>query len=116
MPNKVYTGTWDVIFHNQAEIAAQGPVVENPGYKTLVVSVRRDAGTSTVKFWAGLDSADPASLIALPGTPVSTTTTQAVSTTGTGELWRFDVSSLKYISMELDAASGAKVDVKGRFS
>jgi hypothetical protein len=37
-----------------------------------------------------------------------------VSTTGTGEVWQFDVTGLEEVIMDLTAVSGGNVSVKGR--
>jgi hypothetical protein len=108
----------DVVFHSQRAAAAQGLVFENNGYNWLVVEISRDTGTSTVKFWGSQTTKVLDSMRALAGKPIhDTTQALAVSTTGTGELWFFDVRGVRYINFEVDAVSGgAKVDVKGRFT
>jgi hypothetical protein len=108
----------DHTFHDEAGEAAQGSVFENPGFSSMLIEVTRigEGSSSTVKFWGSMTTATLASMIAIPGTKPGATDTVAVSTTGTNELWRFDIRGMKYISMELNAIAGegATVSVIGR--
>jgi hypothetical protein len=108
----------DFTFHTEAEAAAQGAVFENPGFSYLLIEVTRTGAnsSSTVKFWGSLTTKTLANMIAIPGTKPGATDTVAVSTTGTGELWRIDIRGMRYVSIELNAITGedANVSVVGR--
>jgi hypothetical protein len=100
----------DVTFHDAATVAADGTAFTVAGYKTLTVEITRSAGTSTVAFIGeGPSGAD----IALIGVNLSTFAT-GTSTTGTGELWQFDITGLTKVFMDLQAVSGGNVTVKGK--
>lgn len=102
--------TEDVTFHDAATAAADGTAFTVEGYKTLTVEITRTAGTSTVAFMAeGPSGAD----IPLMGVNLSTLAT-AISTTGTGELWQFDITGLTKVFMDLTAVATGPVTVKGK--
>lgn len=100
----------DITFHEAATVAADGAAFTVGGYKTLTVEVTRTAGTSTVAFMAeGPSGAD----IPLMGVNLSTLAS-AISTTGTGELWQFDITGLSKVFMDLTAVATGPVTVKGK--
>lgn len=102
--------TEDITFQDAATAAADGTAFTVEGYKTLTVEITRTAGTSTVAFIGeGASGAD----IALMGINLSTFAT-ATSTTGTGELWQFDITGLTKVFMDLTAVATGSVTVKGK--
>jgi hypothetical protein len=108
----------DHVFHTASTEAAQGALFENPGFSSMLIEITRVGvgSSSTVKFWGSMTTPTLANMIAIPGTKPGATDTIAVSTTGTGELWRFDIRGMRYVSMELDAIAGtnATVSIVGR--
>ena len=102
--------TEDVTFHDAATVAADGTAFTVLGYKTLTVEITRTAGTSTIAF---IGEGPSGANIALMGVNLSTLAT-ATSTTGTGEIWQFDVTGLTSVFMDLQAVAGGNVSVKGK--
>jgi hypothetical protein len=107
---QTYHGVTAVTFHDGATVAADGTAFTVGYHKTLVVEITRTAGSSTVAFMGeGPSGAD----IALMGVNLTTLGT-AISTTGTGELWQFDITGLTKVFMGLTAVVTGPVTVKGR--
>jgi hypothetical protein len=100
----------DVTFHSAATQAANGTAVLVGGYKTLTVEIYGTSATRTVTFYGRSASG---TIRAISGIKLSDLTLTA-STTGTAELWQFDVTGLEYVLMDLTAVNGGNVTVKGR--
>lgn len=101
----------DVVFHDAAVVAADGASLVVGGKKTLVVEILRTATSGTIAFMAeGPSGAD----IPLIGVNLSTLA-MATSTTGTGELWQFDITGLTKVFMDITAmvAGDGSITVKG---
>jgi len=104
--------TQDITFQDAAVVAADGTVFTVAGYKTLTVSILRTATSGTIAFTGrGGNGAD----IPLMGVNLTTLTT-AISTTGTGELWQFDITGLTSVFMDITVmvAGAGSITVKGR--
>jgi ribosomal 30S subunit maturation factor RimM len=102
--------TEDVTFHDAAVVAADGTVYTVGNKKTLTVEIDGTSASRTVAF-IGRGPADvDRAIMGLNLTSMAT----AVSTTGTGELWQFDITGLSAVFMDLQAVSGGNVTVKGR--
>jgi len=102
--------TADVIFHTAATTAADGTILTVGNYKTLTVEIYGTSSSRTVAFIGrGAGAADRA----LMGINLSDFST-ATSTTGTGEIWQFDITGLTSVFMDLQAVSGGNVSVTGR--
>jgi hypothetical protein len=106
----VDSGYTNVVFHDAVTVAGNGASFEVGSYKTLTVEIYGTSTTRTVTFYGKGPSG---TLIALMGIKVSDLST-GVSTTGTGEVWQFDVTGLEEVIMDLTAVSGGNVSVKGR--
>jgi hypothetical protein len=100
----------NVIFHSAATEAADGAIFEVDDNKTLTIEIYGTSASRTVAFMGrGTAGADRA----LMGVNLSSLST-AISTTGTGEIWQFDVTGLTSVLMKLTAVAGGNVSVKGR--
>jgi len=104
------SNTTDVVFHDAATVPANGTVFTVGGYKTLTVEIYGTSTSRTIEFKArgpaGVDRA-------LMGVRLSDLAT-AISTTGTGEIWQFDITGLTSVFMNLSAVAGGNVSVKGK--
>jgi hypothetical protein len=100
----------DITFHDAAVAAADGAVLTVGGCKALTVEIY---GTSTSRTVAFIGRGPAGADRAIMGVRLSDLST-ATSTTGTGELWQFDVTGLMSVLMDLQAVSGGNVSVKGR--
>lgn len=102
----------DVTFHNAATVAGNGTPFDVDEWKTLTVEISGTSTGRTVTFYAKGASG---TLRPLAGTKISAAPlTVAVSTTGTGELWQFDITGLNSVIMDLTAITDNNVSVKGR--
>ena len=97
-------------FHDAATVAADGTALTVGTGKTLAIEISGTSTGRTVQFF-GLSESD--TKIAIMGIKLATLTS-AVSTTGTGELWQFDVTGLKSVIIRLEAITDNNVTVKGR--
>jgi hypothetical protein len=83
-------------------------------YKTLTVEIfgSEDNTARTVTFYGkGLSGAlRPIAGIKVSAAPMTT----ALNSTGTGELWQFDISGMVEVVMDLTAITGGSVSVYGR--
>jgi hypothetical protein len=102
----------DVVFHDTATVAANGTIFEVEEFKTLTVEIFGTSTGRTVTFYAKSASGTLRPLVGtkISASPIST----AISTTGTGELWQFDITGLHSIIMDLTAITDNNVSVKGR--
>ena len=100
----------DVIFHDASTVASDGTVMVVEGFKTLTIEIYGTSTSRTVAFIGrGVSGADRA----IMGVKLSDFST-AISTTGTGELWQFDITGLMSVLMDLQVVVGGNVTVKGR--
>jgi len=99
-----------VTFHDAATAAADGTIFAIDGQSTLTIEIY---GTSTSRTIAFIGRGPSGTDRAIMGVRLSDLAT-AVSTTGTGELWQFDVTGLIAVFMDLQAVAGGNVSVKGR--
>jgi hypothetical protein len=100
----------NVTFQSAATATGNGTAFEVGIYKTLTVEIYGTSSTRTVTFYA---MGKGATLRALSGVRMSDLTV-AASTTGTGEIWQFDITGLDYVYMDLTAVAGGNVTVKGK--
>lgn len=108
--NALVTGTEDITFHDEATVAADGLIYTVGRYKTITLEIYGTSTSRTVAFYGrGASGTD----IPLLGTNF-TTATMATSTTGTGELWQFEVGGLTSFYADLQAVSGGNVSIKGK--
>ena len=101
-----------VVFHDASSAAKNGFQCPVDGYKTLTVEISGNASNTarTVTFYGKSYSG---TLRAIMGVKLSDLST-GTSTTGTGEIWQFDVSGLDYVIMDLTAITGGTVSIAGR--
>ena len=99
-----------VTFHDAATVAADGNIFTVDGQKTLTVEIY---GTSTSRTIAFIGRGESGTDRAIMGVRLSDLST-ATSTTGTGELWQFDITGLVSVFMDLQAVAGGNVTIKGR--
>lgn len=104
------SNTADVTFHDAATVAANGTVLTVNGYKTLTVEIYGTSTSRTVAFKGRGPSGEDRSLMGVNLSDFST----ATSTTGTGELWQFDITGLTSVFMDLTSVSGGNVSIKGK--
>ncbi|AHF10362.1 MULTISPECIES: hypothetical protein [Dehalobacter] len=100
----------DVTFHNAAIVAADGTILTVGGYKTLTVEIY---GTSTSRTIAFIGRGPSGTDRAIMGVRLSDLSTGS-STTGTGEIWQFDITGLSSVFVDLQAVAGGNVTAKGR--
>jgi hypothetical protein len=112
-----YPNFKDHTFQNGASSAANGTALKQNDafqYKTLTVEIygTEENTARTVTFYCKGASG---TLRPLAGTKISAAPLSvAVSTTGTGEVWQFDITGLSEVIMDLTAITGGTVTVKGR--
>lgn len=100
----------DVTFHNAATVAANGAAAVVAGYKTLTIEIYGTSTSRTITFYGKSASG---TLRAISGVKLSDLSI-ATNTTGTAEIWVFDVSGLESVTIDLTAVAGGNVTVKGR--
>lgn len=100
----------DIEFHKDAVVASDGKEAIVFDAKTLTIEIY---GTSTSRTIAFIGRGPSGTDRAIMGVRLSDLAT-AVSTTGTGELWQFDVTGLVSVFCDLQAVAGGNVSVKGR--
>ena len=101
----------DHTFHDEQTGVDSGTDLEvTPAFTSLLIEVYGTSSSRTLQFKAKGESGTARTLL---GTKISDAST-ATSTTGTAELWRFDITGLKHITMDLTAVAGGNVSVKGR--
>jgi hypothetical protein len=102
----------DHIFHDAAAAASNGAFLEVKYFKTLTVEIYGSA-ENTVRTVTFYGKGPSKTLRALKGLKVSDWTS-GTSTTGTGEIWQFDITGLNQVIMDLTSITGGTVTVKGR--
>lgn len=101
-------------FHVAAASIGNGKFLEVEYFKTLTVEIYGSAENTarTVEFKA---MGPGKTLRTLAGVKISSAPlTTAISTTGTGEIWQFDITGLLRVYMDLTAITDGTVTVKGR--
>jgi len=108
----VFNGVEDVVFHDEATVASNGDPLLVGAYKTLTIEI---FGTSTGRTVSFYSKGPSGALVPLLGTRISAAPVlMAVSTTGTGETWQFDITGLENVIMDLTAITDNNVSIKGR--
>lgn len=102
--------TADIVFQNAATTIVAGTIFMVGGYKTLTVEIYGTSTSRTVAFMGRGISGANRSIMGVKLSDFST----AISTTGTGELWQFDITGLHSVFMDLQAVIGGNVTVQGR--
>lgn len=107
-----YADSTEFVFHKGATEAANGNAFKVDYFKTLTIEVFGSSTNSarTVTFYGKGASG---TLRAISGMKLAGLTT-ALSTTGTGELWQFDITGLEYVVMDLTAITEGNVTVIGK--
>ena len=100
----------DVSFFDGATTTGIGEIFEVGIYKTLTIEVYGTSATRTVQFFGRGKSGTNRALAGVRLSDLSV----AASTTGSGELWQFDITGLDYVVLNISAISGGNVTVKGR--
>jgi hypothetical protein len=99
----------EVIFHDVATVVGDGEVITVDGHKTLTIEIYGTSVSRTIAFKGVGPSGIPREIT---GEKLSDLNV-AVSTTGSGELWQFNITGLIFVIMELTAVAGGNVSVKG---
>lgn len=97
-------------FQNAVTAAGQGTALTVGGYRTLTVEISGTSTSRTLEFKAAGPSGAYRQLTAVRLSDF----TVASSTTGSGELWQFDVTGLSSVIMDVTAVAGGNVTVQGR--
>jgi hypothetical protein len=100
----------DHTFHDAIVATADGTAFTVAGHKTLTVEIWGTSTSRTIEFkGAGLEG----TYRPIMGVRLSDLST-AISTTGTGELWQFDITGLASVIMDCSAVAGGNLTVKGK--
>jgi hypothetical protein len=112
MSHVSYSDYVEVVFHDGATAAANGTDFKVDYFKTLTVEIfgSSDNSARTVTFYGKLRSG---TLRPISGMKLAGLTT-ALNTTGTGELWQFDITGLESVVMDLTSITDGKVSVIGK--
>lgn len=100
----------DVILHDQVITTGNGTPFTVSTYKTLTIEIYGTSSSRTITFYGKSKSG---TLRLLTGINMSTFTT-ATNTTGTGEIWQFNITGLDYVIIDVTAVAGGNVSVKGK--
>ncbi|AMR49976.1 phage portal protein [Bacillus amyloliquefaciens] len=99
----------DVIFHENAAEAGEGSIFSAGAWKKLLVEITGTAESGHVAFWGRSISGKN---VPIRGTR-SDDGTSAAGTSGTEEVWSFDIAGFKEIVMEIKSISGGSLSIKG---
>lgn len=99
-----------VTFHNAATVASEGIAFLVGAYKTLTVEVYGSSTARTINFYGVSASGIKR---ALQGINLQSLTF-ASSTTGTGEIWSFEITGLETVIVEVVSVTGGTVTAKGK--
>lgn len=102
--------TLDVTLQNAATSVGNGTPLDVEGFKTLTIEITGTSATRTILFEG---SSLSGAYYAMMGTKLTDFST-AIQTTGTGEIWQFDITGLVNFRARISAISGGNVNVKGR--
>lgn len=100
----------DVVLQNSVSEIGDGNLFEVGSFKTITIEI---SGTSTSRTVIFEGSSVSGTYYAIQGVRLSDLST-ASQTTGTGELWQFDVTGLVNFRARLSSVTGGVVDVKGK--
>lgn len=100
----------DITFHNEAVAAADGAILTVGTNKTLTIEIYGTSTSRTIAFIGRSASGEDRALsgVKLNGLSVAT------GTTGSGELWQFDITGLTSVFIDLQAVAGGNVSIKGK--
>lgn len=99
----------DVIFHENAAEAGEGSIFSAGAWKKLLVEITGTAESGHVAFWGRSISGKNVPIRGIR----SEDGTSAAGTSGTEEVWSFDIAGFKEIIMEIKSISGGSLSVKG---
>ncbi|NUI22161.1 phage portal protein [Bacillus amyloliquefaciens] len=99
----------DVIFHENAAEAGEGSIFSAGAWKKLLVEITGTAESGHVAFWGRSISGKNVPIRGIR----SEDGTSAAGTSGTEEVWSFDIAGFKEIVMEIQSISGGSLSVKG---
>ncbi|ASS61426.1 phage portal protein [Bacillus velezensis] len=99
----------DVIFHENAAEAGVGSIFSAGAWKKLLVEITGTAESGHVAFWGRSISGKNVPIRGIR----SDDGTSAAGTSGTEEVWSFDIAGFKEIVMEIKSISGGSLSVKG---
>ncbi len=99
----------DVIFHENAAEAGEGSIFSAGAWKKLLVEITGTAESGHVAFWGRSISGKNVPIRGIR----SEDGTSAAGTSGTDEVWSFDIAGFKEIVMEIKSISGGSLSVKG---
>ncbi|OIK22568.1 phage portal protein [Bacillus amyloliquefaciens] len=99
----------DVIFHEDAAETGEGIIFKAGTWKKLLVEITGTAESSQVAFWGRSISGKNVPIRGIR----SDDGTSAAATSGTEEVWTFDIAGFKEIVMEIKSISGGSLSVKG---
>ncbi|AIU81410.1 hypothetical protein [Bacillus velezensis] len=99
----------DVIFHENAAEAGEGSIFSAGAWKKLLVEITGTAESGHIAFWGRSISGKNVPIRGIR----SEDGTSAAGTSGTDEVWSFDIAGFKEIVMEIKSISGGSLSVKG---
>ncbi|AMQ70771.1 MULTISPECIES: hypothetical protein [Bacillus] len=99
----------DVIFHENAAEAGEGSIFSAGAWKKLLVEITGTAESGHVAFWGRSISGKNVPIRGIR----SDDGTSAAGTSGTEEVWSFDIAGFKEIVMEIKSISGGSLSIKG---
>ncbi|WP_182274940.1 phage portal protein [Bacillus velezensis] len=99
----------DVIYHENAAEAGEGSIFSAGAWKKLLVEITGTAESGHVAFWGRSISGKNVPIRGIR----SDDGTSAAGTSGTEEVWSFDIAGFKEIVMEIKSISGGSLSVKG---
>ena len=109
--DKIYSNIYEEhTFHNDATSTGNGTALTVGNKKTLTIEIYGTSSTRLIKFYSKAASGD---LRPLMGINISTYE-MATQTTGTGEVWQFDITGLDSVIMGITEITGGNVTIKGR--
>lgn len=102
--------TVSVTFHDSVSVAGVGAPFIVSAYKTLTIEIYGTSTNREIKFFGIGTSGTKRSIQGVNMASFD----MAISTTGSGEFWSFDITGLESIVMELTSVSGGNVTIKGK--
>ncbi|MGG3450171.1 hypothetical protein [Domibacillus aminovorans] len=102
--------TQEVTFHDAVTAAGEGTPFTVGAYKTLTVELYGSSAAREIKFYGVSASGIKRSIQGINLQSL----TFASSTTGTGEIWSFEITGLETVIVEVVSVTGGAVMVKGK--